>query len=196
MITNHTIETLQAFEKEIADLFNSGKIRAPVHLESGNELELLKIFKDIKPDDWIAGSWRLHLKCLLKGVPPERLRADILAGRSITLCYPDYRIISSAIVGGILPIALGIAWAIKRNGGKDRVWAFLGDMTSVTGIAHECAQYAAGHNLPIEFVIEWNGISVCTPTEEVWGKDGECIWSMYEYKLGFPHAGAGVRVQF
>jgi pyruvate dehydrogenase E1 component alpha subunit len=190
---------LQEFEKEIADLFNAGKIRAPVHLSGGNEKQLIDIFKEVKSDDWVCGSWRLHYHCLLKGVPPARLRADILAGRSITLCYPSHRIVSSAIVGGILPIALGIAYSIKRAGTAERVWCFLGDMTAHAGIFEECSKYALAYKLPITWIIEDNGLSVCTDTLDVWKVSAWSGWGdvrYYDYKLPWPHAGAGKRVQF
>lgn len=193
-----TREDLIEFEAEVATAFNAGRIRAPVHLAGGNEDQLIEIFRNVGPADWIATQWRSHYHCLLKDVPRERLMADILAGRSITLNYPEHRIVSSAIVGGVLPIALGIAWAIKRDSGAEKVWAFCGDMTAKTGIYHECMAYAVGHRLPIEFVIEDNGLSVCTPTAETWGEQSRG-WShvrRYSYKLPFPHAGAGKRVQF
>lgn len=194
-----TAEELITFEQDIAAEFNAGNIRAPIHLDGGNEAQLIEIFKGIYPDDWVCGSWRMHYKCLLHGVPPEILKHDIIAGHSITLCYPERRIISSAIVGGVLPIALGLAWAIKRAKGKNRVYAFLGDMTSTTGIFTECCVYSQGHDLPLEFVIEDNALSVCTPTQETWGdpfKASSPGVSAFHYKLPFPHSGAGKRVNF
>lgn len=194
-----TVEELIAFEQDIAECFNQGEIRAPIHLDGGNEQQLIQIFKSIYPDDWVCGSWRMHYKCLLHGVPSEILKADIMAGRSITLCYPERRIISSAIVGGILPIALGLAWAIKRAKGKNKVYAFLGDMTSTTGMFTECCVYSQGHDLPLEFIIEDNSLSVCTSTQETWGdpfKASSPGVSAFHYKLPFPHSGAGVRVNF
>lgn len=197
MITNHTAESLKAFETEVAAAFNGGRIRAPIHLSSGNEQQLLDIFQTIRPTDYVATAWRSHYHCLLKGVPPDVLKADIIAGKSITLNYPDFRVLSSAIVGGILPIAVGLAMAIKRRGGEERVWAFIGDMTARTGIAYECLQYARGNNLPIQFVMEDNGKSVCTDTAIAWGRSKHPDkFQSYEYSLPFPHAGAGVRVQF
>ncbi len=230
MITNHTIETLKAFELGIAEAFNAGKITAPVHLEGGNEEQLIEIFQEIKPEDYVLGSWRSHLKCLLKGVPPEKVRAAILAGRSITLCFPAQRVLTSAIVGGVLPIAVGLAMGLKRREGqhdlhkshglttckncgrrgnivlsdsacpaRPKVWVFVGDMTMRTGAFHEALNYAAGHNLPICFVIEDNGISVCTPTAEVWGQPGATPAGFvrgYRYQLPWPHSGAGKRVEF
>jgi pyruvate dehydrogenase E1 component alpha subunit len=202
LLINHTPDTLRAFEAEIAALFNQGAIRAPVHLDGGNEQQLMDIFRDVRSDDWICGSWRQHYHCLLKGVPPDQLKAEILAGRSIELCFPEYRIISSAIAGGILPIALGIAWQIKRDGGKDRVWCFVGDMTARMGIYRECLEYAYGHDLPIVFVQEDNGKSVCTPTGEVWGQYVGAHFLFcnyvrgYHYDATYPHSGAGQRVQW
>jgi pyruvate dehydrogenase E1 component alpha subunit len=186
-------EDLIAFEDDIADLFNAGKIPYPVHFSNGNEDALIEAFKDIRPDDWILGSWRFHYQCLLKGVPPEELKAAILEGRSIGLCFPKYRVLTSAVVGGALPIAVGIAMGIKRSRGTERVHCWAGDMTERTGIARECMAY--GHDLPIRWIVEENGYSVCTPVREVWG-EGKPSVVRYAYKSRFPHAGAGKRVMF
>lgn len=91
-------ENLLSFEEDIASCFDSGQIKAPVHSDNGNEDQLLEIFNEIKEIDYICGTWRQHYKCLLKGVPVERLKKDILIGKSITLCYKEYNIFSSAIV--------------------------------------------------------------------------------------------------
>jgi TPP-dependent pyruvate/acetoin dehydrogenase alpha subunit len=203
-----TKDYLTSFEAEVAEAFNAGKIKAPVHLSGGNEEQLIQFFEEheIGPEDWVGTAWRSHYHCLLKVVPRERLMADILAGKSITLNYPEHRVISSAIVGGVIPIALGIAWAIKsrKKFGLDqydnaRVFVFIGDMTARGGMFHECCQYAHGHDLPIRFVVEDNGISVCTPTADPWGGPTEISGdkvSSYSYKLPWPHSGAGHRVQF
>ena len=192
-----TAEDLIAFESDIAAEFSAGHIRAPVHLDGGNEGPLLAIFEKILPSDWVLCSWRSHYRALLHGVPPKKVKAEIMAGRSIALCFPEHRFLSSAIVGGILPIGLGIALSIKRSGGSERVHCFLGDMSARTGIYHECVQYAQGHDLPISFVIESNGLSVCTNTEEAWGRGKNRVDVIsYSYHLPFPHSGAGKRIQF
>ena len=198
-----TREELIDFETEIAETFNAGKIRAPVHLYWGNEDEMIDIFREVKSEDWVMCSWRSHYQCLLKGVPPAQVRAEILAGRSISLCFPEYRVVSSAIVGGIVPIAVGIAAGIKRSGGPGRVHCFMGEMTSETGTAHECVKYSENHQLPIRFIVEDNGKSVCTDTREAWSqpvltyeKAGHPMVKYYKYQTKYPHAGAGSRVQF
>jgi pyruvate dehydrogenase E1 component alpha subunit len=189
---------LKSFEAEIAEAFNAAQIKAPVHLAGGNEQQLINLFsQEINEHDWVCTQWRSHYHALLKNVPPEQLKKDILEGRSITLTYPEQRVISSAIVGGILPIGLGIAASIKRQMGRERVWCFIGDMTAKTGIFNECVRYADGHDLPIRFVIEDNGKSVQTPTQETWGHPHPANRiRLIKYDLPWPHAGAGVRVNF
>lgn len=195
---------LISFEDEIATLFNSAKIKAPVHLSSGNEKKLFNIFKrkKISNKDWILCTWRSHIHCLLKGIPQKTLKREIIKGKSISLCFLKYRIYSSAIVTGILPIALGLAFALKRKKKNAKVYCFVGDMTSESGMMYECYKFAKNFNLPIHFIIEDNEISVCSPTKKVWGlkkltfKKNNKFVSYYKYKNSYPHAGAGKRVQF
>ena len=191
------------FENGIAKCFNDGKIRAPVHLYSGNEDFLINFFKKIKKDDWVFCTWRSHYQCLLKGVPPKLLKREILAGKSISLCFSKYKIYSSAIAGGTLPIAVGMALSLKRKKSKNKVFCFIGEMTSETGIAHENIKYSVNKKLPIHFVIEDNKKSVCTDTRKTWSqkkltfeKISNKYITFYKYKLKYPHAGAGKRVQF
>jgi len=191
------------FEDNIATLFNDAKIKAPIHLYSGNEEFLIKFFKKIKKNDWVLCSWRSHYQCLLKGVPPRDVKNEIINGKSISLCFLDYKIYSSAIVGGSLPIAVGLAISLKRKKSKNKVYCFIGDMTSETGIAHECIKYSRNKNLPIHFIVEDNRKSVCTDTRKVWSKKkltyenvSDKFVTYYGYKLKYPHAGAGQRVQF
>ena len=192
------------FEEEIASLFNQGKIRAPVHLYQGNEDKIIKIFKKIKKQDWVFCSWRSHYQCLLKGVPKEQVKDEILSGRSISLCFPEYKIYSSALVGGSIPIAVGTAMSLKlRKEKSTMVYCFMGEMTSETGIAHECIKYSISHDLPIHFIIEDNEKSVCTDTRNTWklkkltyeGVNDKYV-TFYSYKSKWPHAGAGKRIQF
>lgn len=205
------------FEDDIAQCFNNKMIRAPIHLSNDNEDQLIEIFKEVNKDDWICCSWRSHYHCLLKGVPPDKVKADILDGRSIELCYKDYNVISSAIVGGNIPIALGLAFDIKTKNQSNKVWCFVGDMTACGGQFYEAREYAFNFDLPITFVIEDNGVSVKTDTKKTWRyirhlyepEDYVCgsvkrnagghkkIW-YYKYDLNskWQHAGTNIRIQF
>ena len=192
------------FEEEIASLFNQGKIRAPVHLYQGNEDKIIEIFKKINKQDWVFCSWRSHYQCLLKGVPKEEVKNEILSGRSISLCFPEYKIYSSALVGGSIPIAVGTAMSLKFAKEKNKmVYCFMGEMTSETGIAHECIKYSRNFDLPIHFIVEDNSMSVCTDTRKTWqqkklsfeGSKDKFV-TFYSYNSKWPHAGAGKRIQF
>ncbi len=206
-------EDLKNFEEEIAQLYEDGKIKAPVHLRDGNEQQLVELFADldIGEEDYIYSTWASHLHALLKGVPQERMKQDILEGRSITLHYPDYNFFSSAIVGGISPIAVGTSMALKKQFKTNRVYCFLGDMAFRTGITHESIMYAIGNDLPVTFIVEDNGKSVGTPTEASWGTlpthtvfetynnlaNGSTVeLRYYKYEMSYPHSGTGVFVEF
>lgn len=198
-----TKQDLISFEDDIANEFNNTKIKAPVHLYYGNEDQIIDVFKKIRPQDWVLCTWRSHYQCLLKGVPPEEVKSEIMAGRSITLCFPKYNIFSSAIVTGILPIGVGIAMAAKRRNRDQKVYVFVGEMTSETGSMHECVKYCINHQLPIHFIVEDNGKSVCTDTRETWNMNtltyenvSSDYITYYKYETKYPHAGAGQRVQF
>lgn len=197
---------LICFEDDVAERFRNREICSPVHLSGGNESQLIEVFeKYVEPDDWCCFTWRSHYGCLLKGVPRDEVMAEIVRGRSISLCFPEYRILSSAIVGGTAPIAVGLAAGIKAKGQQRKVVCFLGDMAAESGVVHEAAKYAYGHRLPILFVVEDNGISVTTNTEDVWGRlNGRGILDAvypgnvirYAYTMTRPHCGIGKWVAF
>lgn len=196
--SQYTTEDLIKFEKLIADHWESGKIKGPVHLSGGNEEQLLEIGKRIKETDWVFSTWRSHYHALIKGVCPVWLENEILEGRSITIVSKEDKFYASAIVGAIIPIAVGAAMALKREGSKDKVWCFIGDMAFETGGFMENYKYAKNFDLPITFVVEDNGVSTNTPTIETWGVKSEVpsdvIW--YEYNKVWPHYGTGKWVIF
>jgi len=208
-----TNQELIDFETDIGESFNAAKIRAPIHLYHGNEDLMQMVFKFVNPTDWVCATWRNHYQCLLKGVPAEELKQKILAGKSMVMNLPEHRIVCSSIVGGIPSIAVGLAAGVQPG---EHVWCWLGDMSAETGAFHEAYKFAVNHNLPITFVVEDNHQSVMTPTGETWGRslpwylidaeyhnyNGLQYWSgpnliYYQYTNNkYPHAGAGVRVQF
>lgn len=185
-----TAEELRAFERQVAEAFEARRILAPVHLSDGNEEQLLAIFREIDRTDWVFAGHRAHFHALLHGVPRLRVMTDILAGKSMMLHYPEHRFFTSAIVGGILPIACGVAAA----GG--RVWCFVGDMAASIGAFHDAEQYAVGHDLPITFVVEDNGLSTETPTVETWGHGTTPKTRRYRYARTYPHVGVGKFIEF
>lgn len=202
-VNKYSMESLIAFEARVAEYFDSGEIPHPIHLASGNEQSLIEIFQEIRSEDWVFCSWRSHYHALLKGVDESKLESAIRHGKSIALCFPENKFYSSAIVGGQIAMAVGVAKAIATSNSSEHVWCFIGDMTSQTGAARVALEYAQNFKLPVTFIVEDNNNSVCSDTRKIWGSELlnhekfplENTIS-YKYSSKFPHAGAGKRVQF
>ena len=198
------------FETEVKEIYESGKIKAPVHLSGGNEEQLIKIFEDVNKDDWVFSSWRNHYHALLHGIPRDTLMDLIVRGKSMSVYSKEPKFYSSAIVGGIVPIALGTAKALKmkqddtlnKNYYKDKdrkVWCFIGDMTFETGTFYENYKYATNFDLPLQFVVEDNNLSTYTETDYTWNyKKRDIPYDViyYQYKSKWPHHGTGKWVNF
>jgi pyruvate dehydrogenase E1 component alpha subunit len=121
----------------------------------------------------------------------------------------EYKFFASSIVGGSIPIAVGVALAIKRQGLNERVFCFLGDMCGFSGIFHECQQYSRNFDLPITFIIENNNLSTNSPTNNTWGLlhtpfEGIKVWDawnhgkvlIYCYERQCPHINVSEWVEF
>ena len=214
-------EELIQFEKEIVELFNDGKLKSPVHLSGNNEDKLIAIFERIKKTDWVFSTYRSHYHALLHGIDKEWLKNWVLDNKSIHVMNSEHKFWTSAIVGGTIPIALGVAMGIKlkypdevidketllvknhlNSMIRPHVWVFVGDMTGHSGIFWECIKYAHNHDLPITFVIEDNGLSTDTPTSEVWNTENGYYFNQlanlfpgkivyYKYERVYPHYGTG-----
>ncbi len=206
MKTQMTKEDIVKFEQEIAEIFATGAIRAPVHLRSGREDELIRIFRDenIGDNDHVFGFWDSHELALLKGVPRQEVKDAIVAGKSISLCFPKYNVLCSGIVGSLMGTATGVAWALKNQKKPGRAYLFCGEMSAETGIFFEAVKYAYNFDLPVKFIVCDNGVSVMTNTREVWGsKDPWFKGTKYESKIiyfqyvnGYPHSGLGKLIKF
>ena len=235
-----TASHLAEFERKMAQLYQEGKVAGPAHFCAGNEEQLIRIFRGlrpgeyvrsserhvysrevlmekklvevyssvdekspifhgIRPNDWVFASYRSHSHALLKGMPETWLAQQITEGKSMYPISREYNFITSAIVPGHIPIAMGTALGFKRRGDLYHVWAFCGDMAAETGIFEEVTKYADHFKLPITFVIEDNGKSVDTPTLKVWGGQSPLRRAntiRYVYDLKVPHQGVGKEVGF
>ncbi len=187
---------LIAFSKEVAERFEAKEIRGPIHLCSETQIApLQEIFKGIKRTDWVLSTWRSSYHALLHGVPRERVMAEILAGRSMQLHFPEHRFMTSSIMGGMLPIACGLAAA------GERVWCFVGDMCASTGVFADVLRYAQGHDFRnLKLIIENNGLSTNTPTKPTWGEAinylVDPIHKQYIYPRQTQHCGTDNYVSF
>ncbi len=196
-----TAADLNAFESRIRDKWERGELPCLLHLCGGNEQQLVEIFEDVKPGDWVFSTHRNHFHALLAGIDPARLESLIDAGKSMFVFDRRRRFLSSAILAGTCGIAAGVAWDIKRAGGSERVWCFLGDGAEESGHFYEAALFVEAQGLPCVFVIEDNNRQVETPRAERRG-DGRCTnrpldhfacVDRYHYSPTYPHAGSGAK---
>ena len=202
--TKAIVDRLVGFEKKIADEFEQKKILFPVHLVGGNEKQLVEIFREVKPGDYVLSTHRSHYHYLLAGLVNgfdvrDELERKIRSGKSMSVFDNRFNFLTSAIVAGTPPIATGIAWALKQDGSMNKVWCFIGDGAEDEGHFAEAARYVDGWGLPCTFVIEDNNLSVETPKEERYGKNRmtwpECV-RRYHYERTRPHVGTGKFVSF
>jgi TPP-dependent pyruvate/acetoin dehydrogenase alpha subunit len=196
---NWSEQDLINFEDDIISHWENGEIRGPIHLSNGNEKQLIKIFSKVGIEDWVFSTWRSHYHALLHGMEPSVLKQKILDGKSITIVDKDSKFYASAIVTGTLPIALGVAKALKLQNSPNKVWVFLGDMAFESGIFYEVHKYARNYDLPLHFVVEDNGVSTNTPTLDTWGGIQREIPKdviYYKYESKYPHYGTGKWVVF
>jgi len=180
------------FESHITDLYRDCKLPFLFHLSGGNEDQLLSIFSNIKEGDYVLSTHRNHYHALLHGIPAKELEEKILDGRSMFIFDRKRNFFTSAIIGGTVAIATGIALALKRKKSAQKVWCFVGDGTEDTGHLFEAARYVDGFDLPCTFIIEDNNRSVTTTKIDRWGKAinpnfPSCV-QKYSYTIPWPHA--------
>lgn len=157
---------IRRFEEKCVELYSSEKIRGFLHLYIGEEAVAVGVMDALTPDDNIFATYREHGHALVRGVSPNAIMAEMLGkvegcsrgrGGSMHLFDAATRFYGgSAIVGGGLPLAVGMALADKMKK-EDRVSVcFFGDGAVAEGEFHESLNLAALWNLPILFVCENN----------------------------------------
>jgi TPP-dependent pyruvate/acetoin dehydrogenase alpha subunit len=104
---------------------------------------------------------------------------------------------TSSILAGTACIAAGVAWALKANGSKNKVWCFLGDGAEEQGHFYEAVMMVQGHSLPCKFIIEDNDRSVDSSIKlrvpnQFRFNFPECV-IRNKYTSTYPHAGNGTK---
>jgi len=190
-----TAHDLINFELRIRRLFAEGKLPYLIHLCGGNETQLIEIFKEIHPQDWVFSTHRSHYHYLLHGGDPDALEQMIRDGRSMFVFDLSRNFYSSSVLAGTCGIAAGVAQTLAEAGNPRKVWCFLGDGAEDEGHFYEAVNYVDGKNLPCTFIIEDNDRSVdTTKSQRGRGMIGwpSCV-RRYCYKPTYPHGGAGLK---
>jgi acetoin:2,6-dichlorophenolindophenol oxidoreductase subunit alpha len=166
---------IRLFEKEMHRLFLEGKVHGTTHLSAGQEAVPVGVCWELRPEDYVAGTYRGHGHALAKGTDPERLAAEML-GRATGVCGGragsmnvidlEHGLVGCfGIVGGSIAAATGAALSVRRQGGVAA--AFFGDGAANHGYFHECLNFAQVLRLPVVFVCENNLYGEFTPMDAV-----------------------------
>ena len=161
------------FEQRLLD--NMRDIFVPVHLSLGQEWVAGEIWQNIEPQDWLFSTHRNHHHALAKGVSEQKLWDEIMGlpqglnggfAGSQGISDASLNFHASAIVGGLVGVANGTAYALKMDKSPAIAICCLGDGAMEAGVVWESFNWAALHSLPIAFICENNGMSVDSPITE------------------------------
>jgi pyruvate dehydrogenase E1 component alpha subunit len=148
------------------------EIRCPVHLCLGQEVVPEALHEALEPEDWLFSTHRSHGHYLAKGGSEERLWDEIMGlesgvnggfSGSQSFSDPALRFHSTAIVGGLITVATGVAMAVKMQGRYEMVVCCIGDAATEQGAFWESINFAALHRLRILYICENNRLSVHSP---------------------------------
>jgi pyruvate dehydrogenase E1 component alpha subunit len=161
-----TMLLVRRFEERCVELYSAGQIRGFLHLYIGEEAVAVGVLDHLEPDDAVVATYRDHGHALARGVPLGPVMAEMLGkvegvcrgrGGSMHLFHAPTRFYGgNGIVGGGLPLAVGLALA-DRMQGRDRVTVcFFGEGAMAEGEFHESLNLAALWHLPVLFLCENN----------------------------------------
>jgi pyruvate dehydrogenase E1 component alpha subunit len=167
---------IRRFEERAAELYSLAKIRGFLHLYIGEEAVAVGAMQALTPDDAVVATYREHGQALARGLPTASLMAEMFGkangcsrGRGGSMHFFDVsrRFYGGyAIVGGGLPIAVGLALADKLQERRRVTACFFGDGAVAEGEFHESLNLAVLWQLPVLFLCENNLYAMGTPIEQ------------------------------
>ena len=171
----HQMLRVRRFEEKCVELYSAAKIRGFMHLYIGEEAVAVGTMEALEPQDAIVATYREHGHALVRGVPANSIMAEMYGklegcsrgrGGSMHLFDAASRFYGgNAIVGGGLPLAVGLALADKLQGIKRVTACFFGDGAVAEGEFHETMNLAALWQLPVLFLCENNRYAMGTAIE-------------------------------
>jgi len=163
---------IRGFEERVLEDFSRGLVFGTTHTAIGQEADAVGVLSCSRPGDVVVSNHRGHGHFLAYGGPMQPLAAEMMGRRSGVclgrggsqhLHWKDFY--ASGILGGTVPLAVGMALAERERGRHAIVITFLGDGTLGEGVVYESLNLAALWTLPIVFVVENNRYAQSTPIE-------------------------------
>jgi pyruvate dehydrogenase E1 component alpha subunit len=189
--------TIRRFEEKAAEMYTKGKITGFCHLYAGEEAVAVGAIQALYDKDYVVSTYREHGHCIAKGAEPRVVMAELFGkqtgishgrGGSMHLFDPVLRFMGGyAIVGGGLPIAVGLGLSVAYKEEQEIVACFFGDGALPQGAFHESLNMAALWNLPVIFICENNFYGMGTLVQNA-------ISQEHLYKFAEPYKIPGVRV--
>jgi pyruvate dehydrogenase E1 component alpha subunit len=166
---------IRRFEEKCAEMYTLQKIAGFCHLYIGQEAVAVGAMSAIRPDDYILTAYRDHGHALAKGADPKLVMAELF-GKSTGLCKGkggsmhlfdiEHNMLGGySIVAGHLPLATGVAFALKYQKKDQVVLCFFGEGAVNAGVFHESLNLAELWRLPIVYICENNRYGMGTPVE-------------------------------
>jgi pyruvate dehydrogenase E1 component alpha subunit len=166
---------IRRFEEHAAEAYALGQIGGFCHLYIGQEAVAVGSMAALRDDDYVLSSYRDHGHALVKGVTPRAVMAELFGkatgcskgkGGSMHLFDASKRFMGGhGIVGGQIPLAAGVAFAVKYRKGDEIAVCFFGDAAINIGSFHEALNIAALWELPVVFVCENNRYGMGTAVD-------------------------------
>ncbi|MEN6415862.1 MAG: pyruvate dehydrogenase (acetyl-transferring) E1 component subunit alpha [Armatimonadota bacterium] len=166
---------IRKFEETASQMYERGKIRGFLHLYSGQEAVATGFIWPLRADDYVIGAYREHGQALCRCATPRDVMTELYgkstglsAGKGGSMHLFDVHcgfLGGTAIVGGGLPIAAGVGFAINYRGGDQVCICFFGDGAANEGSFHETLNIASLWSLPVLFVCENNRYGMGTAVE-------------------------------
>ena len=168
---------IRRFEERAAEAYALGKIGGFCHLYIGQEAVGVGALAALGPEDYVISSYREHGQALARGIPATAVMAELFGkatgcsqgkGGSMHLFDATRRFMGGhAIVGGHIPLAAGLGFAIKYRGGEQVCLCFFGEAAVNIGAFHETLNMASVWKLPVIFLCENNRYGMGTAFERV-----------------------------
>ena len=171
----HSMLLQRRFEEKVAEAYALGKIGGFCHLYIGQEATGTGVISMLRHDDYVITTYRDHGQAICRGMTPRSVMAELFGridgcsrgkGGSMHLFDRNVNFLGGhGIVGGHVPIAAGVAFAIKYRGGDQVIACFMGEAAVNNGAFHETLNMAGLWRLPVVFVIENNRYGMGTAVE-------------------------------